>query len=156
MSAGLAVGTALKAFAPFADLSDEERSDIADLLEERILSPGETLFALGDDAEALVLVVEGAVTISSPRVAEPAQLGAGAVIGGAALFTVGARESSAAGAERSQLLLLRREDFLRLAEDNPRTACRVAMALSAELALHLRGALRELVVASVDPVRGDE
>lgn len=142
---------ALKEFAPFADLSDAEREEVADLLEPRCLSAGETLFAEGDDAEALVLVVDGALKISSPRVAEPAQVRAGTVLGALALFAVGARESSAAGVERSQLLLLRREDFLRLAEDRPRTACRVAMALSGELAAQLRGSLAELPVSSVDP-----
>jgi len=146
----------LKRFAPFADLSDGERAEIADLLEERSLSTGETLFAEGDDAESLVLVVEGALTISSQRVSEPAQVGAGTVLGGFALFAVGARETLVAGAERSELLLLRREAFLRLAEDSPRTACRVAMALSAELAAQARGALARLPAPSVDPAERRE
>jgi len=142
--------TRLKEFVPFADLSDEEREEIAELLEARSLSPGEALFAEGDDAETLVLVVDGALEISSARIPAPAQVRAGTVLGGLALFAVGTRESSAAGVERSELLLLRREDFLRLAEDRPRTACRVAMAISAELAMHLRGALAE-VPSLVDP-----
>lgn len=150
------MSTALKQFAPFAELSDGERAEVADLLEPRSLSPGETLFAAGDDAEAMVLVVDGALTVSSPRVTDPAQVGAGTVLGGLALFAVGARESSVEGAERSQVLLLRREDFLRLAEDSPRTACRVAMALSAELATHVRDALGQLPAGSVDPALGGE
>ena len=150
------MSAALKRFAPFADLSDSERAEIVDLLEERSLSPGETLFAEGDEAEALVLVVDGALTISSPRVTEPAQAGAGTVLGGLALFTVGARETSVSGSERSRLLLLRREDFLRLAEDSPRTACRVAMAISAELAAHVRSALGQLPSGSVDPAESGE
>ena len=150
------MSAALKRFAPFADLSDHERAEVADLLEERSLSPGETLFVEGDEAESLVLVVDGALAVSSPRVDEPVQLGAGTVLGGLALFAVGARESSVAGVESSQLLLLRRENFLRLAEDSPRTACRVAMAISAELAAQVRGALGQLPSASVDPAEGGE
>jgi CRP-like cAMP-binding protein len=78
------------------------------------------------------------------------------VLGGLALFAVGAREASAVGGERSEVLLLRREDFLRLAEDSPRTACRVAMALSADLAAALRNALDEWPNPSVDPIRPGE
>lgn len=141
---------ALKAFGAFADLSDAERAEIADLLEERSLSPGETLFEEGDDSDALVLVAEGSVRIASRRVAEAASLGAGSVLGGLALFAVGTREARADGAERAEVLLLRREDFLRLAEDSPRTAYRIAMALSAELAGVLRSAL-DALPASVDP-----
>ncbi len=146
------MSAALKAFAPFVDLSDVERAEVADLLEERSLSPDETLFAEGDDAESLVLVVDGALAISSARAKEPGQVGAGTVLGGLALFAVGARESSVSAVERTRLLLLRREDFLRLAEDSPRTACRVAMAISAELAVHVRAALGDLpaAFASVD------
>lgn len=143
-------GAGLKAFAPFADLSEGERAEIAELLEERTLAPGETLFVEGDDADALVLVSEGSLELASRRMREPASLGPGAVLGGLALFAVGAREASAVGAERAEVLLLRREDFLRLAEDSPRTACRIAMALSAELAGHLRSTLAALPVASVD------
>jgi CRP/FNR family transcriptional regulator/CRP/FNR family cyclic AMP-dependent transcriptional regulator len=147
---------ALKAFPPFSDLSEGERAEIAELLERRSLSPGETLFFEGDDADAMVLVTEGAVQVESRRTRESAQLGPGAVLGGLALFAVGTRETSAAGAERAEVLLLRREDFLRLAEDSPRTACRIAMALSAELAAALRGALGSLSGVSVDPIQPAE
>ncbi|HSJ99343.1 MAG TPA: cyclic nucleotide-binding domain-containing protein [Myxococcota bacterium] len=147
---------ALKGFVPFADLSEGERAEIAELLEERSLSPGETLFVEGDDADALVLVTEGTVQVESRRTRESANLGPGTVLGGLALFAVGARETSAAGAERAEVLLLRREDFLRLAEDSPRTAWRVAMALSAELAAALRGALGSLPAVSVDPIQPAE
>lgn len=147
---------ALKAFAPFADLSEDERAEVAALLEERSLSPGETLFVEGEEADALVLVAEGTVQVESRRTRESASLGPGAVLGGMALFAIGARETSAAGAERAEVLLLRREDFLRLAEDSPRTACRVALALGAELAATLRGALAALPGVSVDPPRGGE
>lgn len=149
-------GDALKSFLPFADLSEGERAEIAELLEERSLSPGETLFVEGDDADAMVLVAEGSVQVESRRTRESASLGPGTVLGGLALFAVGARETSATGADRAEVLLLRREDFLRLAEDSPRTACRVAMALSAELAATLRGALGSLPAVSVDPIHGAE
>jgi CRP-like cAMP-binding protein len=144
-------GDELKAFAPFADLSETERGEMVELLEEGRLSPGDTLFVEGDDADALVLVHEGTLQLESRRSRESATFGPGTVLGGMALFAIGARESSAAGMDRAEVLLLRREDFLRLAEDSPRTACRVAMALSADLAASVRG-----VLASVDPNRPGE
>jgi CRP-like cAMP-binding protein len=147
---------ALKAFGPFADLSDGERAEVADLLEARSLAPGETLFCEGDDADSLVLVSGGTLEVGCRRTRESTKLGPGSVLGGLALFAIGAREASAAGGDRAQVLLLRREDFLRLAEDSPRTACRVAMALSAELAAVVRNALEGLPSASVDPIQPAE
>ena len=141
---------ALKSFAIFADLSDGERDEIAELVEERHLSPGETLFHEGDEAEALVLVVDGTLEISSRRADEKASFGGGSVIGGFALLSVGTRQSSAVCSDRASVLLLRREDFLRLAEDSPRTACRVAMAIADDAAAMVRQAIGRLVDASVD------
>jgi CRP-like cAMP-binding protein len=144
---------ALKAFAPFAELSEAEREEIGELLEARHLSPGETLFAEGDDADALVLVVDGSLELSSRRTREKITVGSGAVIGGLSLLAVGPRETTALGAGRAEVRLLRRAEFLRLAEDNPRAACRIATALAADAAAAARQALEAL---SVDPVGAGE
>lgn len=149
-------GDELKAFGPFADLSETERGEIVELLELRRLSPGETLFVEGDDADSLVLVHEGTLQLESRRSRDSATFGPGAVLGGMALFAIGARETSAAGMDRAEVLLLRRENFLRLAEDSPRTACRIAMALSADLAAMVRGVLSAAPLPSVDPNRAGE
>src|SRR5690606_34904557 len=108
LEAAAVTGADLKAFVPFADLSEDERAEVAELLEERSLSPGETLFIEGEEADALVLVAEGTLQVESRRTRESARLGPGSVLGGLALFTVGARETSAAGAGRAEVLLLRR------------------------------------------------
>jgi len=136
----------LKRFALFADLGDGERDELAALLEERDVSAGETLFDEGDEADALLLVVSGRIELRSRRRREPLSIGAGETIGGLALFAVGSREVAAVGAEASELRLLRREDFLRFAEDQPRAAFRIAAALASDVAQHARAAL-----ASVDP-----
>lgn len=145
----------LKRFSLFADLGDGEREDLADLLEERELSARETLFGEGDEADALVLVVSGRVEITSPRSGERLSIGPGGTIGALALFSVGLREGEAVGAEPSELRLLRREDFLRFAEDHPRPAFRIAAAVAAEVAQHARAALSQRSV-SVDPGRPAE
>lgn len=133
--------TDLKAFALFSDLGDGEREELAALVEERDLSTGEILFEQGDEADALVLVVRGSVDVSSRRSRERVALGAGAMIGALALFAVGTRETTVVGADASDLLLLRREEFLRFAEDHPRAAFRIAAAVAAEVALHARASL---------------
>jgi CRP-like cAMP-binding protein len=133
----------LKRFALFADLGEGEREELAALLEERDLSAGETLFEEGDDADALLLVLDGRIELRSRRRPDTLSIGAGEVVGGLALFAVGSRAVSAVGAESSALRVLRREDFLRFAEDQPRAAFRIAAALVADVAQHARGALVE-------------
>ena len=149
-------GAALKPFGIFADLDDNEREDLADLLEDRDLSAGETLFEEGDDADALVLVSSGRVELAARRCAEKLTLGTGSAIGGLALFAVGVRETSAIGAEAAELHLLRREDFLRFAEDHPRAAFRVAAAVAADVAQHARAALAAGLRPAVDPAKPGE
>ena len=131
----------LKSFALFGDLGDGEREELGALLEERDLSTGETLFEQGDEADALVLVLRGRVELANRRSGEKVTVGPGDTIGVLALFAVGSRETSAVAAEASDLRLLRREDFLRFAEDHPRPAFRIAAAVAAEVAQHARAAL---------------
>ncbi len=69
-------------------------------------------------------------------------VGAGGSFGLLALFAVGARQTSAVGADSSDLLLLRREEFLRFADDHPRAAFRIAAAVAAEVAQHARAVTR--------------
>jgi CRP-like cAMP-binding protein len=146
----------LKGFSAFADLSDAEREEVCDLLESRGLAPGETLFAEGDDADSLVLVTAGALELSSRRTGASWVAGSGSVIGALSLFAVGLREAKAVGAERTQVRLLSRAEFLRLAEDSPRTACRIATAIAAELAAQTRLALDALGADAVDLARPGE
>ena len=131
----------LKTFALFGDLGDGEREELGALLEERDLSTGETLFEQGDEADALILVLRGRVELANRRSGEKVTVGPGDTIGVLALFAVGSRETSAVAAEASDLRLLRREDFLRFAEDHPRPAFRIAAAVAAEVAQHARAAL---------------
>jgi CRP-like cAMP-binding protein len=88
-----------------------------------------------------LLVLRGSVELASRRSTEKIAVGAGGTIGLLALFAVGARETSAVGADASDLLLLRREEFLRFAEDHPRAAFRIAAAVAAEVAQHARAVL---------------
>jgi len=142
---------ALKRFALFADLGDAERDELAALLEERDVSAGETLFEAGDDADALLLVLDGAVELTAGGSGATLRLGGGDAIGGLSLFAVGTRETRAVGREATALRLLRREDFLRYAEDHPRAAFRIAAALASDVAQHARAALPDVRRATASP-----
>jgi CRP-like cAMP-binding protein len=131
----------LKAFSLFSDLGDAEREELAELLEERDLSAGETLFVEGEESDTLVLVLRGSVEVASRRSVEKIAVGAGGTFGLLALFAVGTRQTSAIGAGASDLLLLRREEFLRFADDHPRAAFRIAAAAAAEVAQHARAVI---------------
>jgi CRP-like cAMP-binding protein len=149
-------GVDLKRFAIFGDLAEDEREEVADVLEARRLARGETLFREGDDADYLVLVSNGRLGLTSGRAKEQAVVSTGAALGGLSLFAVGPREITAVGAEASELWLLRREDFRRLVEDHPRVACRIAEAIATQAAGHARLALDALSgrsgsADSVDP-----
>jgi CRP-like cAMP-binding protein len=98
-----------------------------------------------------VLVLQGRVEVAPRRGGEAVALGAGETLGALALFAVGSRQVSAIGAEASELRLLRREEFLRFAEDHPRAAFRIAAAILAETSLRVREALAPTRVAPVDP-----
>jgi CRP-like cAMP-binding protein len=145
-------GAELKPFALFAELADAERDELAELLEERDLSNGETLFEEGDDSDALVLVLSGRVEVSSRRRRDPLSIGPGGSFGAVSLFTFGTRAATVVGAESSDLRLLRREEFLRFADDHPRPAFRIAAAVAAEVAEHARMAVSD----SVDPAHPGE
>jgi CRP-like cAMP-binding protein len=149
-------GADLKPFALFEDLVGEEREELAALVEPRSLAAGETLFEEGDESDALVLVATGRIAVSSQRCAEVVTLEAGDALGALALLAVGARETRAVGVEESALGLLRREDFLRFAEDYPRPAMRIAAAVATTAAQRLRAALDADALASVDPLRPAE
>lgn len=137
----------LKRFALLADLADDERANLAACLEERRLVAEETLFEEGEEADALVLLAAGALRLSSSRTGEPGTLIAGHSLGCLALFRVGAREVTATAVDEARVLILTRSNYRRLAEDHPRTACRLNEAVLAQLAQRSRAALGALAPA---------
>jgi len=129
----------LKRFALLAELGDEERDLVADLLERVDLDEGEQLFAEGQEADGLVLVERGSLELTSGRAGPLGRASAGDVLGTISLVAVGPREATAVAREEARLWLLSRESFRRLAYDAPRAACRILEAALADFA----GAVRE-------------
>jgi len=132
-------GPELKAFALLAELSEEERELVTDLLERVELEPGEQLFCEGQEAECLVLIETGALDLTSARAGALGQVGAGDCLGALSLVAVGPREVTAVASEAACVWVLSRESFRRLCEDAPRAACRILEAALADFA----GAARE-------------
>jgi CRP-like cAMP-binding protein len=133
------VNLELKGFELLAELSEDERDLVADMLERHELDDGEQFFAEGQEAEGLVLVEIGALALASARAGELGRVEAGDSLGAVSLVAVGPREATAVASGATCVWVLSRESFRRLAEDAPRAACRILEGALEDLA----GAVRE-------------
>ncbi|MFK7897246.1 MAG: Crp/Fnr family transcriptional regulator [Myxococcota bacterium] len=129
----------LKNFPLFAEFSDEEREVVLELLEERKLPDGKSIFREGSESDGLVLLQEGRMKLKSKRtgaivgiVEAPFQMGA------VSLFSLGNREVSALATGPATVWLLPRSGLSRLAGDAPYAAFRLAEAVAGDLAVLLR------------------
>ncbi len=128
----------LKRFPLLVEFDEEDRMDLSGLLEQRTLAEGEIVFREGDEADALYLLTRGRIRISRENGGALGILSNGSSLGAISLMTVGTRQASARAESDCDLLVLSRADFRRLAVDAPRTACRLAEAVVAQLAAGLR------------------
>ena len=136
----------LKQFPLFAEFSDEDREALADQLEERSLRSGKSAFREGSEGEGLVLLTDGRLKLQSKRTGGVVGvLDAPAHLGAASLFAFGNREVTALADGMATIHVLLRADVLRLADDAPRTAFRLAEAVAGELAGLVRLGLDALV-----------
>jgi CRP-like cAMP-binding protein len=131
----------LKRFALLGELSEDDREALFDLLEPQTFRKGRSIFRETAEADGLVLIVRGEVSLATRRDVELGTLGEGAILGGASLFSVGQREVTVKAAGECEVLLLPRTAYRRLVDDYPRTACRLTEAVAAEIAGMLREAL---------------
>lgn len=149
-------GSALKGFACFADLSDEEREAFAEALNELELEAGEEIFREGDEADGLVLLVQGRLRLERRAEGLSGTLGPGAALGALSLVGVGRREVSAFADVPSRVLWLPRRAFHRVVEDSPRAAFRFVEHVLTELVAMVRPGLARLLDGAVDPPRRAE
>jgi CRP-like cAMP-binding protein len=136
----------LKHFALLAELSDDERQVLCELLEERQLPDGKSAFREGAEAEGLVLLTAGRLQLRSRRAGSAVgSLEAPQHLGAAGLFVFGKREVTALADGPCTIWVLSRASLPRLLEDAPRAAFRLAEAVAAELAALVRQRLDVLV-----------
>ncbi|HTO70801.1 MAG TPA: cyclic nucleotide-binding domain-containing protein [Myxococcota bacterium] len=132
----------LDGFPLLSELSAEERVALESCLEARELDAGSTLFRAGEEADALYLVVEGAVTVRADGQGI-AELGAGEVLGALCLVSVGRRECDVVGATATKLLSLTREGYVRLRDDLPALALRLQEAILRSFSNLVRGVVED-------------
>lgn len=95
--------------------------------ESRYVHSGETLFAVGDDADGGYVVQEGSFRLS-PRggdAAKSLRVGVGTLLGELALFTETTRPVTATALEPSTVLCIPRPLFLKMLEGYPDAAVRL-------------------------------
>jgi CRP-like cAMP-binding protein len=134
----------LKNFPMLAELSEDDREALFELLEPQTFRKGRSLYRETAEADGLVLIASGEVRLSSRRCADLGTFGQGTILGGASLLTMGQREATAKAEMDCEVLLLQRQSYRRLVEDHPRGACRLTEAIAADLAALLREGLDSL------------
>ena len=85
----------LKSFSLLAELADEDREVLFELLEPLAIRQGRSVYRETAEAEGLILIVSGTVRLSSRRFEDLGALTDGAILGGASLFGMGCREATA-------------------------------------------------------------
>ena len=133
----------LKTVKLLAEFGDDDREALADLLEERTLQAGRRVFSEGEEAESLILLVEGQVRLESRDGRVEGALAEGEALGGLALVRLGQRMATAICEQTSRLLILERSGYRRLADDHPRTASRLIEAVLLALAADVSEAIED-------------
>jgi CRP-like cAMP-binding protein len=137
---------AFLATVPLLDgIPEAELAELAQVLRRRDLPAGTVLWHEGDEAEAMLLIVDGRVSVSlrlpGDRAVEVASMGPGEVLGEIPLLDGGQRSATARVVEPARLLSLSRADFAALVSRRHPTAFvlkrRIAAVACARLRLQL-------------------
>ncbi len=112
--------TALRRCALFAPMDDEDLEPLLHQMSERVLRDGETVFAAGEPADALLVVAAGTIEVATVRSGlhhRLATLAPGRVLGELALIDRGARSATCVALGQSAVLELHVDRFDELAND---------------------------------------
>lgn len=127
----------LKEVILFQSLGDEDLENLLSKLKRRSLKKGEALFRKGDEGNTLYIVREGSIKIVLPSEmgdeVTPAILSPGDFFGEMALLDGLPRSADAVALEHSELLALRRDDFLDFLKNNEEAIRAVFSAVSQRL-----------------------
>jgi CRP/FNR family cyclic AMP-dependent transcriptional regulator len=132
------VREALLACRLFAGLDESGMALVAGALRTRRFRRGEVVFHAGDPGDSLFIVASGSVKIlvapedgSDPAILT--MIGAGGFFGELALLDGGARSATAVAGDPVETLVLRRDAFDRLVDDDPAIRRALLVALAGEI-----------------------
>lgn len=142
----------LKGSAVFSGLAAPALSELARIAERRRCAKGEVLFAEGDDARALFLLVEGAVDLVkiAPNGREQLvrSVRRGETFAEAAMFSGEAYPVTAIARRASELIAIRKERFIAFVRAHPGISLAI-MGVMARLLRHLNALLADLSLGEV-------
>ena len=123
----------LKMNALFADLGTDELQRLSNLCHTQHLATGEVLFQKGDPGDTLFGVRRGQIRIETGA-SDGSRLtlnfmGPGDLFGEVAVLDGESRTADASAGEPSELFVLRRDDFLKFLEHEPKVAIKIIMLL---------------------------
>ena len=128
----------------FAGLSRRQLKIVDALLHDRHYLSGEVVFDLGEEGQALYILLAGRMAVLHPAQGERpvAELGPGDFFGEMALLDEMPRSAQVRALEDSHVAVLFRGDFEKLMESHAELASRIAM----QLARYLGNRLRQMLV----------
>lgn len=141
----------LKKIALLNGLSDEEIAQVAEVCREAVVNRGDVILEENAPSDAMYIIHEGMVEVilepgkvTPEALAAPAPtpllaLGRGQVFGEMGLVDRGARSATVrCAADNTRLLVIRRDDFLRLCEEDTRIGYVVMRNIAKDLSFKLR------------------
>ena len=132
----------LKQVTLFAGLDAQTIEQLAGITEVRAYKAGQQIYAEGEADAALFVVVSGTIRIDKQVNAGQQQtlqqISAGEVLGAISFVLGGEHSVSAQALHDTELLMIRRTEFDRLAARNPAVAYRIFLRLAGKLAALLR------------------
>jgi CRP/FNR family transcriptional regulator, cyclic AMP receptor protein len=139
----------------FDGIPEAELAELAQILRRRELSTGDVMWREGTEAEGLVLIVEGRVSLSLTLPGERAvdfdSLGSGEILGEVPLVDGGRHSATATATAPTTVLLLRRTDFASLVSRRHPTA----FAIKRRIAGVACGRLRVRLAGLAESLRAD-
>lgn len=127
----------------FNDLDDAEMSVVSDVLLPKLYGPGEVIYREGGHGGSLNIIGKGKVRIQKMSDSGGqfciATLKEGDVFGFMSFIDGGEHNATIISDQQTELIVLRRPDFDRLAVDHPLIASKILQRVAAHLASIVRG-----------------
>jgi CRP/FNR family cyclic AMP-dependent transcriptional regulator len=110
----------------FSLMDEEERHALAERMDERSVSKGETIFSHGDAGDSLMVVSRGKVQIYVENTEGVkiilGEIDPGEIVGEVSLFDPGARSATAVAVEDTELLILEHDELWNVLQRKPHMA----------------------------------